>query len=245
MHPIARPLSVLVPSVIAAASIAGSASIAPADATTPTATGGPVPAGGVVAAGEGTCTADVLGWEQLPSKDTIGLAAQDDASYPLVSEVADEFVGNGNYLVGVEWWGLYWNGVPQTPESFRVRIYADDEGLPGEPLYDQVITEFEETTDDPNHYCALLPEAFEKTESATLHLSVQAALSFPPQWGWATALVTGAECSARSTTFGSVEWVPGSDLFGDPNDVSFRLLESEESPVDERSWAAIKSHFGR
>jgi len=252
VHPLARPLPVLVAPVLGAALLAALPRPALADApVTPTATGGALPSGGAWASGDGTCTADILGWEQLPEPGAIGFAAQDDASYPLTSEVADDFVGNGNTLVGVEWWGVYWNGVAEPPESFRIRIYADDEGLPGEMLYDEVVADYEETVDDPNHYCAILPSEFEKTESATLHLSVQASLTFPPQWGWATSFLDAkkgdVECSARSVTFGSVDWVPGSEIFieTEPKEVSFRLLESKESPVDELSWTAIKSYYGR
>jgi hypothetical protein len=197
--------------------------------------------------GPGACEAPVVKWEQLPD-GTTGLASQYDALYPLNAEVADDFMGDGTLLLGIEWWGLYWNGEPVPPESFLVRVYTSTpDSLPGEQVYESTTTDFNEVTDDPNHYCTLFAgDPFHKLDGVQYFVSVQARLHFPPQWGWATGVGNGREVRFRGAQFGYPDWVRGTVVFGVPAyDVAFRLLNTNDVPVRESTWSSLKALYQR
>jgi len=191
----------------------------------------------------GECTAPVVKWEQLPD-GTTALSAQDDSAYPFTTELADDFVGDGTTLLGVEWWGTYWNGTATAPESFRLRVYTVADTIPGTPVFENTATAFNEVTGDPNHYCALFTgDPFVKEDAAAYFLSVQAVLVFPPQWGWATGTGNGRECRFRSALFGHPDWVSATTAFGVDHELAFRLLNPDESPVEEASWGRLKANY--
>ena len=115
--------------------------------------------------------------EQLPN-GVSGLAAQDDQCYPFLAQTADDFLGDGNDIVGAGWWGVYWNGTPLPPDGFRVEIYSDNGGVPGDLLFSEDTSDYNETAGDPNGYCSQL-SGFNKADGVTYHMSVTAVLLLP------------------------------------------------------------------
>lgn len=181
-------------------------------------------------------------WEQLPNGAT-AVASQEDACYPFRVDAADNFVGDGETLIGVGWWGAYWNGSPSPPDAFDITIYAHDEGLPGERLAAFRATAYDEAIGDPNGYCAPI-DGFEKVDGVTYHLGVQAVLCFPPQWGWATGAGDGIEGHFLGL-LGYPVWVPLSIPFLVPYDLSMVLFDTghDPTPVDDTSWSGIKRQY--
>jgi hypothetical protein len=149
--------------------------------------------------------------------------------YPFAAEVADDFVGTGDLVYGVGWWGTYWSGAPFSPDGFNIRVYADDGGVPGDLLREQYVTEYEEEAGDPFGFCANV-HAFTPVDGVRYHLSVQAVLCDPPQYGWATGEGNGLEGHFRSEVFGYPEWVPASEVFREPHELAFHLLGTGEPP---------------
>ena len=117
------------------------------------------------------------------------------------AEVADNFMGDGADVVGVGWWGVYWNGTPLPPDGFNIRIYADNGGLPGDLLYEETAATYNETAGDPYGYCANLAAPFAKADGVGYHLSVQAQFCFPPQWGYSSGDGDGLQASFKSAFF--------------------------------------------
>jgi len=182
-------------------------------------------------------------WEQLPNGAS-GLSSQEDVCYPFESNVADNFVGDGGDVVGIGWWGVYWNGTPLAPDAFNIEIYSDNGGFPGDLLASTSTTEYNETVGDPNGYCSQI-DSFTKADGVTYHVSVQASFCFPPQWGWGTGDGDGAEISFLSAFFGYPDWIPGSTTFGVAYDAAFVLYngEGDPTPTEEKTWSGIKSLY--
>jgi len=67
--------------------------------------------------------ANTIKWEQPPDGAS-GLSAQDDTCYPFASECADDFMGDGNNVTAVGWYGVYWNGSPIAPDGTTTRRLA-------------------------------------------------------------------------------------------------------------------------
>lgn len=182
-------------------------------------------------------------WEQLPNGAT-GASSQDDACYPFDSHIADNFVGDGTDMIGVGWWGVYWNGTPLPPDAFNITIYSDNGGVPGDVLATTTTTEYNETVGSPNGYCSQI-DTFSKADGVTYHLEVQASLCFPPQWGWGSGDGDGIEGHFRGELFGYVDWVPASLPFLVPYDFSMVLYneDGDPTPTDETTWAGIKNLY--
>ena len=184
----------------------------------------------------------VIKWEQLPN-GVSGLSSQDDQCYPFLSEVADDFMGDGEMMIGAGWWGVYWNGTPIAPDAFNLKVYADGGGAPGELIYSEAVTDYNETFGDPYGYCALLSEGVMKMDGMTYWLGVQAVFCFPPQWGYGTGEGSGSEIHFLSAFFGYPDWVPGSVVFGVPYDAAFLLYNGGEVPTEDATWSEIKALY--
>ena len=188
-------------------------------------------------------------FEQIPDA-VLGLFSQDDACYPLLAQTADDFVGTGEDLVAMGWWGLYWNGTALAPDGFRIEIYADDGGVPGDLLYETTTTEYNEVLGDsqmsePSSYCTVLEPPFEMADGSTYHMSVIPLLCFPPQWGHSTGIGNGVPGHFRSVFFDFPEWTPNVDVFGFEWELALVLFASfsDPIPVDDVSWSAIKGLY--
>ncbi|UCB52414.1 MAG: hypothetical protein JSV10_10610, partial [Candidatus Zixiibacteriota bacterium] len=129
------------------------------------------------------------------------LSSQNDAVYPFVSQVADDFMFPTDMLVtDVHWWGGFWNGPPDEvdPCPFYVYIYADDgTGMmpTGAGMADPAPTAlasyyFPALTGyplDPNgfyEYDVDLSPPFSATAGVKYWIAIQADFAYPPQWGW-------------------------------------------------------------
>ena len=179
--------------------------------------------------------------EQLPDGIS-GTAAQDDVCFPFLAESADNFVGDGESLIGVGWWGL---DVVDEIEAFVINIHADDGGVPGEVLFSETHTEFNPTAGQPNGFCVNFDGQFEKVEGVTYWLNIYAVFCFPPQYFWATANGDGTQGWFRSDFLGFPDWVP-MDVAnpGSPYELAFILYDLDEStPFEEASWAGVKELY--
>jgi len=165
-------------------------------------------------------------FEQLPNGGG-GLAAQHDTCYPFFAEMSDNVTTTGGDIVGMGWWGVYWGGVPITPDAFQVRVFVDDEGVPGEFVAQRRVTEFNETLGDPNGYCANFDGIDTAVTGCDLHIAVVAEFCFPPQWGVATGTGDGAQGHFRSEFFGLPDWVPAIEVFGTPYEVALVVYEED------------------
>jgi len=183
-------------------------------------------------------------FEQLPNGAS-GLSTQDDLCYPFESEVADDVVGDGTDLIGVGWWGVYWNGSPLPPDAVNIRLFADDAGAPGDLLHETTTFDYDETAGDPLGYCTNEIGGWPLSDEITYHLSIQASLCFPPQWGWSTGDGNGVELHLRSIFYEFPDWTPAEVVFGVPYDAAFLLYVSSGggTPVAEASWTALKAHY--
>jgi hypothetical protein len=188
------------------------------------------------------CTGTIK-WEQPPDGAS-GLSSQDDTCYPFSSECADDFMGDGNSVIGVGWYGVYWNGTPLAPDAFNVRFYSDASGLPGTQLALTTTSNYNETAGDPYGYCSDV-DSFSKADGVKYHLSIQAVLCFPPQWGFASGTGNGAQGSFQSALFGFPTWVPNTTVFGIPYELAFLLYNDDGggTPTEEASWSTIKNLY--
>ena len=187
------------------------------------------------------CLGVVSDAQQLPNGIS-GTAAQDDVCYPFLAESVDNFVGDGNSLIGVGWWGL---DLLDEMDAFVVSILADDGGVPGEVLFTETLTEFNPTAGEPNGFCANFAEEFEKVDGVTYWLNIYAVYCFPPQFFWATADGDGTQGWFRSDFLGFPDWVP-MDVAnpGSPYELAFIQYNREGStPLEETSWAGVKEQY--
>lgn len=168
-------------------------------------------------------------FQQLPNGFS-GLAAQDDGCYPFLAEMADNFVGQENYVLGLGWWGVYWNGSSTPPDHFRFTVFADDGGKPGAMLQSSTATDFNETVGDPNGYCAQFDDFFGAWE-VPYHFSLTAVFCFPPQWGWATGDGDASQAHFRSEFFGYPDWVTAEEAFLASYDMAWIVYEAHDDPA--------------
>jgi len=181
-------------------------------------------------------------WEQLPNGGG-AMASQDDVVYPFTADLADDFMGDGDDMVGVGWWGSYWNGTVAAPDAFNINIYADNGGMPGDLIYSDQTAEYNETVGAPNGYCSQI-ETFNKAEGVTYWLSVQAVLVFPPQWGWVGGDGNGVGVYQRFPLLGFDDWTDSVTAFGNVRDAAFVLYNDEVVvPVEEKTWTEIKGLY--
>jgi hypothetical protein len=188
------------------------------------------------------CTGTIK-WEQPPDGAS-GLSSQDDTCYPFQSECADDFMGDGQSVIGVGWYGVYWNGTPLAPDAFNIRFYSDSSGFPGTELSLTTSSNYNETAGAPNGYCSDVT-AFSKADGVKYHVSIQAVMCFPPQWGIGTGTGNGVQGSFKSALFGFPDWTTNSTIFGVPYELAFLLYNDEDggTPTEEASWSTIKNLY--
>lgn len=191
------------------------------------------------------CIGDVKN-EQLPNGAS-GLAAQEDQCYPFTARVADNFTGDGEELIGVGWWGVFWNGTPSPADSYDIQVYSSGaDGCPDVLLHSENTTDFNETIGDPYGYCANFAgtNTFTKIDGVPYHLAVTAVKCFPPQVGHATGDGDGQQACFKSEFFAFAAWTPAVDVFGIPYELAFLLYNSGGTvPTEEKSWSEIKELY--
>jgi hypothetical protein len=208
------------------------------------------PASGPIEVSPGTIGMDgpegSILWEQPPDGRS-SVSAQDDGCLPFLAESADDFVGNGEQVAEVGWWGAYWDTTSRVPDSIRINIFsADADGLPGELLYSFETADYIETPGDPNRYRVVLGYRFSTVADTRYSISITVTFCSPPQWGWATAESSPDGINTtwfRSDFFGYPDWTPAMSVFGVHYDQAFVLYGVDETPVTEVTWARIKAGY--
>jgi hypothetical protein len=129
------------------------------------------------------------------------ISSQNDAGYPFVSQVADDFQFTEDMdVMDVHWWGDFWNGPPDEvdPSPFWVYFYADDGSgnMPtGAGMADPAPTAlagyyFPGVTGYPldpfgmHEYNVVLDPPFTAIAGQKYWIAIQADFLYPPQWGW-------------------------------------------------------------
>jgi hypothetical protein len=192
-----------------------------------------------------TCPGEVQ-FEQLPN-EVARIISQEDVCYPFLCEAADDFVGTGQPITTVAWWGAYWGGGPIPADAFHINIYTTNSGgCPENLIYSHTSFDYEEDLDGSSAaYCAQLEAPFPSSSGVVYELSIVASLCYPPQWGWATGDGNGQEGCWRSEFLGVPEWTPLSDTpFGfEPYEFAFVLYTDLAVPIVEKSWGTIKGFY--
>lgn len=140
------------------------------------------------------------------------------------SQVADDFSLAANATVQkIRFWGGCYNGDPVPIPSFNVLVYADaggqPTGTPGDPTGTALHSfSVSATVVDTGssvfgassnilRYDVNLGAGFLATAGTTYWLAIQAAVDYPPQWGWASQAVGGGDpLSFWGPTFNYNEW---------------------------------------
>ncbi len=182
-------------------------------------------------------------WRQDPIDSCGGYSSQDarnGGGLGWFSEVADNFQGQGGTSVGsLMFWGGYCTppGEEGNTTGFTVRFYTDDNGNPGDRIFEQDVFEFTEVQYADvggragYEYTIDLGEPFDVSADEQLWVTIVALLArgggeVEPQWFW---IVTG-----------SVNQPPAQQWFFDPGnfgsigvDMSFVLFAASDScPAD-------------
>jgi hypothetical protein len=188
----------------------------------------------------------VAKWLQEPDPAGNLISVQYDATIQFETRAADDFMGDGEYMVSFGWWGGYWNGSPVPPESMNFRIWAKAFGdCPGELLYEENDPNYHETLVGLDaDYCIELDTPFLKADGENYMVGIQPVLVFPPQTGWATAIGgNGKQVCFQSDYFAYTDWVPGDVVFGSFYECAMVLFNEGGTPVEESSWGAIKALY--
>jgi len=170
-------------------------------------------------------------------------SSQLDAAYPFNSQVADDFILEGDALVtDVHWWGGFWGGTAFDPVDFNIYFYADDgtgNAPTGAGMANPEVTAlasyfFAGVTGlplDPNgfyEYHVDLGDPFPCVAEEKYWLVVQAVFNFPPQWGWANT--DGIQLHQAVQGFPELGTEYWTDL--DPAvDMAFYLTGETEEPL--------------
>ncbi len=191
-----------------------------------------------------------------PPHPTGGVLAMEEPVPPCDGvhvEVADDFQHTSD-LLAVRWWGTFGLFEPSSPDAFRIRIYQDADGLPGDTLYDGLFTGFEESGGAPWSYCVEIPaddHPGSLVERERYWISIQAQFCYPPEWYWSTSTDApdGPDLPAvlRSNYFGPADWTPAHDApwigVEEPANLAVELRGAGSVPVTNHSWATLKSVY--
>jgi hypothetical protein len=196
------------------------------------------------------CFSGFIGWEQLPNGAS-GFSSQVDVCYPFTSCTADDFTGDGGPVVGVGWWGVYWNGGVVAPDGFDVSIWADAGGMPagnpesGGALFYETHADYHETFSGPTEadYCTDFVNGLFVEDGVTYWLGIEAVFCFPPQWGWSTGTGDGVDVWFGFPLLGYPYWTPGVNVFGFTSDMAFLLFDGIGTPTKDTTWSTIKNLY--
>jgi len=186
-------------------------------------------------------------WDQL---DVAGLSvrmSQDRGEgsecVPGWVESADDFLGADRFVTSVSWRGQF-VGTYREPESFRIRVYARNEGGgPGELLHEVERSDYVEQRDIPRaNYCVSLDPPFFAEADVTYYLSIQAVVC-GPDMGVRAGDRTGEVFWMRDSF--DLVWVQGGPSGKSLVELAFALFEDENAvPVQSSTWSRIKTQYG-
>jgi hypothetical protein len=179
------------------------------------------------------------------------LSSQNDAVYPFVSQVADDFMFTEDMdVMDVHWWGGFWGGDPFDPCDFYIHIYADD-GTGNAPtgagmadpsptaLASYHFTAVSGLPLDPNgfyEYDVDLSPPFTAAAGVKYWIAIQSDFAYPPQWGW--TVTSGIQLHQGVQGFPFLGMPFWTDL--DPAvDMAFYLTGEPAGPP----WPNHKMHF--
>jgi hypothetical protein len=189
-------------------------------------------------------------WRQDPVDSFGGLSSQDarnEGGLGWFSEVVDNFPGQSTWNVNrVQFWGGYATPVGSEghTEGFTIRFYDDNNGAPGNRIFEQDVSTFTEELyyTHPTlgfggyHYQVDLSPGFSVPADGQYWVSVVAILargggSLEPQWGWIQSQ-TFNDPSAMQWFFAPGQFMPQGF------DVSFVLSNVGEPPSCACDWNA-------
>jgi len=197
----------------------------------------------------------LIKWSQLPDLEGNALASQLATDYPFDARAADDFeCVDGTPIVGVEWWGDYWNpGEPPYADYFVIRFYSDVPGppfsRPGDLLYEEdCLVYSEDPTGGLYHYEQDLTLPFEQEAGEIYWISIQAVHLFftGSQWGWLECLPEhywNDEAVMVFPELGVPEWTTASLVLGEYAELAFVLYGEVFSPVESTTWTSVKAMF--
>ena len=183
-------------------------------------------------------------WEQTPIGTGSTLSYENCGA--LRVQLADGFVGNGEAIEGIAWWGRQLDGTD--PDAFRLEIWSHSaDGCPESLLYSELVDLFTQYDGFPyNRYEAELAVPFVALTDTQYHLAITQVLCEMPDdlfhfaWAWGTG--DGEQLCIRRE--GDPEWVPGDTYMSTEAELSFVLYsEMPTTPTTVHSWAKIKQRF--
>jgi hypothetical protein len=193
-------------------------------------------------------------WEQLPvvlEGSGWAMSSQEDVCYPFESWIADNFIGTGDEVTAVRWWGAFWNGNPDLPTEVIVEFWTP--GPDGQcPAFSTRVhasrtSSFSQMPvelpgGNPGfEYQAMLPDPFVPLPGEAYFVSIQLALCYPPQWGITMGGGDGHQCCLGGQWNGS--WAPAETVFGYPHESAFVLYSGYATPTEPSTWSRIKGQF--
>jgi hypothetical protein len=198
-------------------------------------------------------TDQIIKWVQAPWIDGNAFASQYAPNYPFWAESADDFECiDGEPIIKVEWWGVYYNGEYYPPDFFIISFYDNIPGppsMPGQLLYQIECWDYHEEWDEyylQYKYWQELPYPFEQTMGEIYWLSIVAVLNFPPQWGWCECRPEDywMDCGVMDFALAGVpRWTTLEEATGTWAELAFVLGGFGALPVEQTTWGSIKALY--
>jgi hypothetical protein len=159
------------------------------------------------------------------------------------AEVAFDVVADPCPIVTVGWFGYHWPSTYTTQEA-RVRLYADQDGRPGELLRTWTTTDPNEVISDPYQYCIELADPPDLVPYTRYGFGITHLVSPGEQWGVVGGTEHDATARFRSKAFGVDAWTPVEELAPCTRCDVGALLGTDPScgntPTRSTRWGAVK-----
>ena len=169
-------------------------------------------------------------WDNGMSYSSMG-SSQDDTAYPLLSEIADDFIFDEDTVAGdVHWIGGYWNPAGPATFDWRITFYTESGGAPGSihaGPFQFAWGDLDTVELAPGYYqMGVNIPAVSFSGGVKYWMSIQGVGFFPPQSGY--AIHTGVQenmAMFKSAFFGYPDWTPADVVGWGVMDCAFQLTE--------------------
>lgn len=214
----------------------------------------PPPGGPPIDGGRDVC------WSQPGDPDENIGTSEVIGAYGVVSEVANDFVSNGEGGLQIaRWWGGYWNGESQ---NFRMNLRFYGSRRPSAPDNDRgnsvsgvlcypvaVLQEW------LNLDCNQTPVGSVFVYERSLWFDIQYGVrywfsaqavdhEYPPQWGrLGTSYLLECDTMFRSAFFAYPDWTPAQDVFGGFYEASQEFECGGTTPESETTWGRVRAIY--
>ncbi len=174
------------------------------------------------------------------------VSAQEEDVYNLDSVPADDFMFDEDTDVyGLFFIGGYWNPGQDGKFDWNISFYDDDgtTWFPGTVIFNEVFANADieqefyfNTTSVYINHTIQFDDPITFTGNTKYWVSIQGVGDFPPQSGLvrhneSEGGIKLKEAVWKGAYWGVLDWVNGSDQFGEPVDYSFQLLGKETNPA--------------